>query len=81
MHGSGDVLPEDVNPHSVATLARLIENYVSSLVGAALDAHDVFTDGEVVGGGACLGVPPFSAWAFRHLEVVIMLKLMITKKW
>lgn len=60
MHGSGDVLPEDVNPHSVATLARLIENYVSSLVGAALDAHDVFTDGEVVGGGACLGVPPFS---------------------
>ena len=36
MHGSGDVLPEDVNPHSVATLARLIENYVSSRVGAAL---------------------------------------------
>jgi len=61
MHGSGDVLPENVHPHSVATLAQLIEKYVASLVGAAMDAHDVFTDGEVVGGGACLGPPPFRA--------------------
>ncbi|KAL9188296.1 hypothetical protein ACHAXT_006674 [Thalassiosira profunda] len=63
MHGSGDVLPEEVHPHSVATLAQLIEKYVASLVSAAMDAHDVFTDGEVVGGGACLGVPPFGAAA------------------
>lgn len=61
MHGSGDVLPEQVDPVSVATLARLIENYVASLVSAAVDAHDIFTDGEVVGGSACLGPPPFRA--------------------
>jgi len=59
MRGSGDVLPEEVNPLSVATLAKLTEKYVASLVSAAMDAHDVFTDGEVVGGGACLGPPPF----------------------
>ena len=59
MHGSGDVPPEEVNPLSVATLAKLTEKYVASLVSAAMDAHDVFTDGEVVGGGACLGPPPF----------------------
>ncbi len=59
MHGSGDVLPEQVDPISVATLARLIENYVASLVSAAVDAHDIFTDGEVVGGNAFLGPPPF----------------------
>jgi hypothetical protein len=59
MHGSGDVLPEQVNPVSVATLARLIENYVASLVRAAVDAHDIFTDGQVVGGDTFLGPPPF----------------------
>ena len=63
MHGSGDVLPEQVDPVSVATLARMIENYVASLVSAAVDAHDIFTDGEVVGGNACLGPPPFRAAA------------------
>ena len=59
MHGSGDCRPEEVNPLSVATLAKLTEQYIASLVSAAMDAHDVFTDGEVVGGGACLGPPPF----------------------
>ena len=59
MHGSGDVHPEHVHPHSVAVLARLVEKYVASLVSAALDAQDVFTDGQVVGGAACLGPPPF----------------------
>ena len=61
MHGSGDVLPENVNPKSVAVLAQLTERYIASLVSAALDAHDIFTDGEVVGGGACLGIPPFAS--------------------
>jgi len=61
MHGSGDVLPEEVDPLSVATIAQLTEKYVASLVSAAMDAHDVFTDGDVVGGGACLGPPPFNA--------------------
>lgn len=61
MHGSGDARPEYVNPTSVSVLGQMIEQYVTSLVGAAMDAHDVFTDGEVVGGGACLGVPPFNS--------------------
>jgi len=59
MHGSGDALPQNVHPSSVALLAQLIERYVSDLVSAAMDAHDVFTDGEVVGGGGCLPMPPF----------------------
>mmetsp|Transcript_10747 Transcript_10747/g.16201 ORF Transcript_10747/g.16201 Transcript_10747/m.16201 type:complete len:377 (-) Transcript_10747:227-1357(-) len=63
MHGSGDVFPEQVNPKSVAVLAQLTERYIASLVSAALDAHDIFTDGEVVGGGACLAIPPFASSA------------------
>jgi hypothetical protein len=61
MHSSGDALPEDVSPESTAVLATLVEQYISSLVAAAMDAHDVFTDGEVVGGGATLGIPSFRA--------------------
>lgn len=64
MHGSGDVLPEHVNPKSVAVLAQLTENYVEKLVRAAMDAHDIFTDGEVVGGGACLGIPKFPSSSY-----------------
>lgn len=59
MHSAGDALPEDVSPESTAVLATLIEQYISSLVTAAMDAHDVLTDGEVVGGGAALGIPSF----------------------
>ena len=61
MHSSGDALPEHVSPESTAVLSTLIEQYISSLVTAAMDAHDVFTDGEVVGGGAALGIPSFRA--------------------
>jgi hypothetical protein len=59
MHSCGDALPEDVSPESAAVLSTLIELYISSLVTAAVDAHDVLTDGEVVGGGAALGIPSF----------------------
>ena len=59
MHSAGDALPEDVSPESTAVLSTLIEQYISSLVSAAMDAHDVFTDGEVVGGGAALNIPSF----------------------
>jgi hypothetical protein len=59
MYGSGDVSPDNVDPISVATLATFIEQYVDKLICAALDAHDIYTDGQVVGGGACLGPPPF----------------------
>ncbi|KAL7475699.1 hypothetical protein ACHAW6_001607 [Cyclotella cf. meneghiniana] len=59
MHSSGDALPEHVSPHSVAFLSTLIERYVTSLVCAAMDAHDVYTDGNAVGGAAALGIPPF----------------------
>jgi hypothetical protein len=59
MYGSGDVSPDNVDPISVATLATYIEQYVGKLICAALDAHDIYTDGQVVGGYACLGPPPF----------------------
>mmetsp|Transcript_34063 Transcript_34063/g.77871 ORF Transcript_34063/g.77871 Transcript_34063/m.77871 type:complete len:329 (+) Transcript_34063:243-1229(+) len=59
MHGSGDARPEDVDPESVAVLAGCVERYVRSLVSAALDSLDARTDGQVVGGGGCLGVPPY----------------------
>jgi hypothetical protein len=59
MYGSGDVSPANVDPISVATLATYIEQYVGKLICAALDAHDIYTDGQVVGGYACLGPPPF----------------------
>lgn len=59
MHSAGDALPEEVSPESTAVLSTLIEQYISSLVSAAMDAHDVFTDGEVVGGGAALNIPSF----------------------
>ena len=59
MHSAGDALPEEVSPESTAVLSTFIQKYIASLVGAAIDAHDVFTDGEVVGGGATLGIPSF----------------------
>ena len=59
MHGSGDARPEDVDPESVAVLACCVERYVRSLCSAALDSLDARTDGQVVGGGGCLGVPPY----------------------
>lgn len=60
MHSAGDALPEEVSPESTAVLSTLVEQYISSLVTAAMDAHDVRTNGEVVGGGAVLGIPYFN---------------------
>ena len=63
MYGSGDVPPANVDPISVATLATFVEQYVAKLISAALDAHDIYTDGHVVGGNACLGPPHFPSSA------------------
>eukprot|EP00590_Aulacoseira_subarctica_P006286 CAMPEP_0172424596 /NCGR_PEP_ID=MMETSP1064-20121228/26556_1 /TAXON_ID=202472 /ORGANISM="Aulacoseira subarctica , Strain CCAP 1002/5" /LENGTH=188 /DNA_ID=CAMNT_0013166833 /DNA_START=41 /DNA_END=605 /DNA_ORIENTATION=- len=46
MFGSGDVPPDQVDKDSVALLAELTTNYISSLVSAAVKAHDLFTDGK-----------------------------------
>mmetsp|Transcript_14581 Transcript_14581/g.21523 ORF Transcript_14581/g.21523 Transcript_14581/m.21523 type:complete len:192 (+) Transcript_14581:342-917(+) len=45
MFGSGDVAPEKVDQDSVALLSELTANYISDLVSAAVDSHDIFTDG------------------------------------
>ena len=45
LHGSGDVEPSAVNPATVALLADMTATYVGKLVDAAVDAHDVLTDG------------------------------------
>lgn len=45
MHGSGDVAPDQVNADTVALLSELTVQYISQLVDAAVDAHDLLTDG------------------------------------
>uniref|UniRef100_A0A7S2EC34 Uncharacterized protein n=1 Tax=Trieres chinensis TaxID=1514140 RepID=A0A7S2EC34_TRICV len=55
MHGSGDVAPCEVEPGSVRALADLTATFVSRLVAAAVDAHDILTDGA---GGVCPPPPP-----------------------
>ena len=45
MHGSGDVAPSQVNADAVAILSELTVQYISQLVDAAVDAHDLLTDG------------------------------------
>ena len=45
---SGDVSPDGVDPESVALLADLTTNYISGLVDAAVDVHDILTDGSGV---------------------------------
>jgi hypothetical protein len=45
MHGSGDVMPQHVDPASAALVARLTTDYITELCYAAIDAHDIWTDG------------------------------------
>lgn len=54
MHGSGDVTPSKVNPDAAALVTKLTVQYISELVDAAVDAHDVLTDGA----GGVLPPPP-----------------------
>jgi len=46
MFGSGDVMADDVDEESVKLLAELTTNYVANLVSAAVDAHEIYTDGK-----------------------------------
>ena len=45
MHGSGDVEPSQVDPATAHLVADLTATYVGQLVDAAVDAHDILTDG------------------------------------
>ena len=45
MHGAGDVVPEAVVEESAVLLARLTTEYITRLCSAAVDAHDILTDG------------------------------------
>jgi hypothetical protein len=45
MHGSGDVLPQQVNSESVQLLSELTTHYISNLVQAAIDAHQILNNG------------------------------------
>ena len=45
MHGSGNVAPSQVNADTVAILSELTVQYISQLVDAVVDAHDLLTDG------------------------------------
>ena len=56
MHGSGDVIPSEVDSATTSLLAHLTANYVYNLVQAAVDAHDILTDGA----GGVLPPPQYS---------------------
>lgn len=56
MHGCGDVAPSEVNPETAKLVAELTVTYISELVNAAVDAHDILTDGA----GGLLPPPPLS---------------------
>lgn len=45
MHGSGDVPPSEVNSESVRLLSELTANYISNLVHAAVESHEILNDG------------------------------------
>ena len=45
LHGSGDVEPPQVDPATAHLVADLTATYVGQLVDAAVDAHDILTDG------------------------------------
>ena len=46
MHGSGDLPPSEVNADTAALLSELTVQYISGLVDAAVDAHDLLMDGS-----------------------------------
>lgn len=54
MHGSGDVTPSQVDMGTTSLLAELTATYVYDLVQAAVDSHDILTDGA----GGLLPPPP-----------------------
>jgi len=47
MHGSGDVLPSEVNSDTVQLLSELTVRYISNLVDAAIDAQQLLAGGHV----------------------------------
>ena len=46
MHGSGDVLPDQVNPDTVQLISELTARYISNLVDAAIDAQQLLAGGQ-----------------------------------
>lgn len=45
MHSSGDVVPQAVLPESVRLISELTANYISELVHAAVDSHELLNGG------------------------------------
>ncbi len=56
MYGSGDVHPTQIDDATTHLVATLTTNYVQKLVEAAVDAHDILTDGA----GGVLPPPKFT---------------------
>jgi len=49
MYGSGDVVPSETDEQTASLLADITTDFIYDLVCAAVDAHDILTDGN--GGG------------------------------
>jgi hypothetical protein len=45
-HGSGDVVPSEINRESTRIVAELTANYISNLVAAAVDSQEILNDGQ-----------------------------------
>ena len=45
LYGSGDVTPPETDAATVGLLSHLTASYVAALVDAAVEAHDILTDG------------------------------------
>jgi len=45
-HGSGDVVPFELNRKSTRILAELTANYIFNLVEAAVDSQEILNDGQ-----------------------------------
>lgn len=48
MHGSGDVVPDQVNPDTVQLLSELTVRYIANLVDAAVDAQELLAGGKPI---------------------------------
>ncbi|GFH45989.1 hypothetical protein CTEN210_02463 [Chaetoceros tenuissimus] len=64
MYGAGDVHPDKIDPASAELVAILAAQYVKKLTAAAVDAHDILTDGN----GGKLPPEPYQEYKKKQVD-------------
>lgn len=64
MYGAGDVHPDKIDPASAELVAILTAQYVKKLTAAAVDAHDILTDGN----GGKLPPEPYQDYKKKQVD-------------